>query len=239
MIITGASSGIGMATARLLARQGARVALAARSKNKLKSLSRELPHSLAVPTDMTRPAEIRQMVAKVRDHYGRIDILINNAGQGYDAPVENIRLKAFRHIFELDVVGPVIAMQRVIPIMRRQKQGLIMNISSGTALMFLPNMSPYSSLKRSIAAISLTAREELKEDGILVSVAYPYITLTDFEKNTITDLNEEGEWEEEEGGTFHPPDPAEHMARKILEGIQSGEAEIYAHEWMKHIQEGS
>lgn len=236
VIVTGASSGIGQAIARLLSQNGAKVALAARSKSKLRALSKELPDSLAVPVDMTKAVEIRRMVNLVRNHYGRIDVLINNAGQGYDAPVENIHLKNFRHIFELDVVGPVIAMQRVIPIMRKQKEGLIVNISSGTALMYLPNMSPYSSLKRAIASISLTAREELKKDGILVSVVYPYITLTDFEENTIKDLDEEGEWgDDEDDGPFHPPDSAEQIAQKVLEGIQSGEAEIYAHDWMKQM----
>lgn len=236
VIVTGASAGIGQATARLLSCNGAKVALVARSKSKLKALSKELPESLVVPADMTRAVEIRQMIDAVNDHYGKVDILINNAGRGYDAPVENIRLKNFRYIFELDVVGPVIAMQKVIPIMRKQKGGLIVNVSSGTALMYLPNMGPYSSLKRAIAAISLTAREELKEDGILVSVVYPYITLTDFEENTIKDLEEESDWGgDDHDGPFHPPDSPEHIAQKVLEGIQSGEAEIYAHDWMRHM----
>ncbi len=237
VIVTGASSGIGQATARLLSQNGAKIALVARTKNTLKALSKELPGSYAVPTDMTKVAEIRQMVDEVQDYYGRIDVLINNAGQGYDAPVENIRLKNFRHIFELDVVGPVVAMQKAIPIMRKQKEGLILNVSSGTALMYLPNMSPYSSLKRAIAAISLTAREELKNDGILVSVVYPYITQTDFEENTIKDLKEDREWQADgDEGPFHPPDSAEYIAQRILEGIQSGEAEIYAHDWMKNME---
>ena len=84
-------------------------------------------------------------------------------------------------------------MQQVIPIMRKQGGGTIINISSGTALMYLPNNGAYSSLKRALASISLTAREELKKDNIIVSVVYPYITLTNFEKNTIKDsIPEEG-----------------------------------------------
>ena len=234
VIITGASSGIGLATARLLSKNGARVALVARSKSKLRALSNELPDSLAVPTDMTKPVEIRKMIRRVKEHFGRIDILINNAGQGYDAPVEKIRLKTFRHIFNLDVVGPLIAMQKVIPIMQKQKAGMIVNVSSGTALMYLPNMSPYSSLKRALAGISLTAREELKEDGIVVSVVYPYITSTDFEANTISDVEEEADWEGDgDGGSYNPPDSAEYIAQKILDGIQNEEAEIFAHAWMK------
>jgi len=231
VIITGASAGIGLATARLLAGKGAKVVLVSRSKEKLEDISKDLEGSLAVPADMTKGVEIEEMIKKVKDHFGRIDILINNAGQGYDAPVEKINIDTLHHVFDLDVVGPVIAMQHVIPIMREQGGGTIMNISSGTALMCLPNMGAYSSLKRALVNISLTAREELKDDNIIVGVVYPYITLTDFEKNTIRDCVEEDEWEE--GDIPFKPDTAEYVAGKILEGIESGDAEVFAHDWMK------
>ncbi len=91
-------------------------------------------------------------------------------------------------------------MQKVIPIMQKQKAGMIVNVSSGTALMYLPNISPYSSLKRALVGISLTAREELKEEGIVVSVVYPYIISTDFEANTISDVEEEADWEGDDDG---------------------------------------
>lgn len=233
VIVTGASGGIGLATATLLAQKGAQVGLAARSEKKLRSLSRKLPHSLSIPTDMTKPGEIKAMIRQVREHYGRIDILVNNAGQGYDAPIDQTKIRTFRQIFELDVVGPLIAMQQVIPIMRQQKGGIIINVSSGTALMSLPNMGAYSSMKRALANISLTAREELQSDGIRVSVVYPYITLTDFEENTIK-AGEEEPWVEDGEGPFFPPDTAEFVAEKILEGIESGEPEIFAHDWMKN-----
>lgn len=232
-VVTGASGGIGLATAKLLAQNGARVGLAARSEGKLRSISRKLPHSLPIPTDMTKPSEIKEMVRMVKEHYGRIDILINNAGQGYDAPVDKTNIRTFRQIFELDLVGPLIAMQLVIPIMRERNGGSIVNVSSGTALMTLPNMGAYSSLKRALASLSLTAREELQADGIHVSVVYPYITLTDFEENTIKAVAEEP-WVEDGDGPFFPPDTAEFVAEKILEGIESGEAEIFAHDWMKN-----
>lgn len=232
-IITGASGGIGLATAKLLAQNGARVGLVARSEDRLRSISKKLPQSLPIPTDMTKPSEIKEMIRQVKEHYGRIDILINNAGQGYDAPIDKTNIRTFRQIFELDVVGPLIAMQQVIPIMRAQKGGSIVNVSSGTALMTLPNMGAYSSLKRSLASLSLTAREELLADGIRVSVVYPYITLTDFEENTIKAVKEEP-WMEDGDGPFFPPDTAEFVAEKILEGIESGEAEIFAHDWMKN-----
>ncbi len=166
--------------------------LVSRSKEKLEQLSAELPNSLAVPADMTRVYEIEGMVRKTMEHFGRIDVLINCAGQGYDAPVEKTNIDTFHRIFDLDVVGPLVAMQQVIPIMRKQGGGTIINVSSGTALMYLPYNGAYSGLKRALVNISLTAREELKEDNIVVSVVYPYMTLTDFEKNTIKDAVPQG-----------------------------------------------
>jgi short-subunit dehydrogenase len=223
-IVTGASSGIGYATAQLLSEKGAKLALVSRSKEKLE---------LVVPTDMSKPFEIKHMVSLIETHFGAIDALINCAGQGYDAPIEKTDLAIFQYIFDLDVVGPMVAMQQVIPIMKGQGGGTIVNISSGTALMYLPNNGVYSALKRALASISLTAREELESDGIVVSVVYPYITLTDFEKNTIKDPSLRQE--ESEGTLPFPPDTAEYMALKILEGVESGEAEIFAHDWMKKI----
>ena len=231
VIVTGASSGIGLATAKLLAKQGAKLALVSRSREKLEQLSAELPTSLAVPADMTRVYEIERMVRQTVEHFGRIEVLINCAGQGYDAPVEMTNVDTFRYVFDLDVVGPLVTMQQVIPIMRKQGGGAIINVSSGTALMYLPYNGAYSALKRALANISLTAREELKNDNIVVSVVYPYMTLTDFEKNTIKDAIPEGG--EQGGGPPFPADTAEYVAQKILEGIQSGEAEIFVHDWMK------
>ena len=231
VIVTGASSGIGLATARLLAQKGAKVALVSRSKDKLERLAAELPASFAVAADMTRVYEIESMVNRTVEHFGRIDVLINCAGQGYDAPVEKTNFDTFHRIFDLDVVGPLVAMEQVIPIMRKQGGGTIINVSSGTALMYLPYNGAYSALKRALAHMSLTAREELNKDNIVVSVLYPYITLTDFEKNTIKDAVPEREGQE--GSVPFPADTAEYVAQRILEGIESGEAEIFAHDWMK------
>ncbi len=225
-IVTGASSGIGLATASLLTQKGARVALVARSKEKLEELSRKLPNSFVVVTDMTKEKEIKEMVRRVKEHFGRIDILVNNAGQGYDALVEKIDLKTYRKVFDLDVAGPLIAMQEVIPIMRELGKGVIINISSGTALMALPGMAGYSSLKRALAGISLTAKEELRKDKISVGVVYPYITETDFEKNTI---KEDGDRD----GGMPEGDSAGYVAEKILDAIESERAETFAHDWMK------
>lgn len=229
-IVTGASSGIGEATARLLAKKGANVALAARSKGKLLKFSRELPDSFTIPTDMTNVSDIKNMVAQTKKHFGRIDILVNVAGRGYDAFTEFIELDKLREIFDLNFVGPLVAMQQVIPIMRREGGGAIVNISSGTALMALPSMGGYSSLKRAIVGLSLTAREELKKDHISVSVVYPLMTATNFEKNTMRS-GPPMEW----GGDGGMPeiDPPELVAEKILEAIEKGEAQVVPHDWVK------
>lgn len=236
-IVTGASSGIGQATAKLLSSQGAKVALVSRSKEKLEKLSATIPGSIAVSADMAKAFEIKRMVREVADRFGKIDILVNNAGVGYDALVEKIDLDTFHYIFDLDLVGPVVAMQQVIPIMKKQGGGTIVNVSSAVALMNLPNNGPYASVKRALSLLSLTAREELKNDNITVSVAYPYITLTNFERNTIRDVPVP-ESELEPHGPL-PPDTAEYAAQKIIEGIESEEAEIFAHEWIKQRAHGN
>jgi len=230
-IVTGASSGIGRATAQLLAKKGAHVALVSRSRDILQELSEKLPGSRAIPADMTKGTQIRRMVKDTFEYFGRIDILINNAGRGYDAPVGKIDIGTFRYIYDLNVIGPLTAMQQVIPIMKRQGGGTILNVSSGTALMDLPGMSPYASSKKALAGISFAAREELAGDHIVVSVIYPYITLTEFEKNTIRAIPVP-EDEIEPTGPY-PADSADFVAERIVAGILSGEAEIFSHDWMK------
>ncbi|MGA3111521.1 MAG: SDR family oxidoreductase [Candidatus Bathyarchaeia archaeon] len=233
-VVTGASGGIGLATAKLLATKGAKLALVARSKDKLEKLAQELPEAIAVPADMSKIDDIKSMIRKVHHHFGSLDILVNNAGQGYDTPVEKTDIEVFHHIFDLEVVGPLAAMKEAVPIMRRQGGGAIINVSSGTALMLLPDNGPYSGLKKALAHISLTARIELAQSKIVVSVVYPFITLTDFEKNTIKDPSlQEQEESPEAKEAFSKADKPEYAAQCILAAIESGEAEVYAHDWMK------
>jgi NADP-dependent 3-hydroxy acid dehydrogenase YdfG len=118
-IVTGASSGIGLSTAQLLSKTGAKVALVSRSKEKLEKISKDMPNSTAVAADMSKVFEIKRMVKEVTDRLGKIDILVNNAGVGYDALAEKIDIDTYHYIFDLDLVGPLVAMQQVIPIMRK------------------------------------------------------------------------------------------------------------------------
>jgi short-subunit dehydrogenase len=233
-IVTGASAGIGFATAKLLSSKGAKLALVARSKDKLEKLARELPNSVAVVADLSKVEDIKSMAKQAVEHFGHVDILVNNAGQGYDVLVERTNPETFRYLFDLDVVGPVAAISEVVPFMRKQGGGAIVNVSSGTVLMQLAEMGPYSALKAALAQLSLTAREELKEENISVSVVYPYITLTDFEKNTIKDPSVQEQEDTIEGQqAWAKADTAEYVAELIVMAVESGKAEVFAHDWMK------
>jgi short-subunit dehydrogenase len=237
IIITGASSGIGEATARLLTQKGAKVVLVARSETKLQKLSKILPGSLVISTDMTDVKQIQSLVVKVRKHFGRIDILINNAGIGYDASVEKTDLAKLQRVYDLDLKGPILAMQAVIPLMRSQGGGMIVNVSSATTLMYLPFMGGYSGIKRALNAVTLTARQELSKDKIIVSVVYPYMTKTDFEKNTLSE--HERVWDPENSGLDIPlPDPPELVAEKIAGLITSEVPEMMVHDWTPKMSAG-
>jgi NAD(P)-dependent dehydrogenase (short-subunit alcohol dehydrogenase family) len=223
IIVTGASGGIGLATARLLGLRGARVVLAARNENALRSAAAEIPGSLAVRTDMREAQSIRALVERTVEQFGRVDCLVNNAGQDFTAPVEAIDSGDFRSILELNLIGALQAMQAVIPIMRRQGSGSIVNVSSGTTKMILTGSAGYSSSKAALNHLSLVAREELAPDGIAVSLIYPYITETDLEKNAI------GADEHSTAGPplgIPPADPPEKVAEAILRLIESGDAEL-------------
>jgi short-subunit dehydrogenase len=230
-IVTGASSGIGLAAAKLLADKGAKVALVSRSKEKLQNLADQIPNSNAFAADMSKVFEVKAMVKQVAERFGKIDVLVNNAGVGYDATVEEMDVDTFHYIFDLDLVGPVVAMQQVVPFMKKQDGGAVINVSSAVALMTLPNNAPYASIKSALALVSKTANEELKPFNISVSVVYPYITLTNFEKNTIRQ-HPVPEKEMEPHGPF-PADNAEYVAQKILEGIENPQPEIFAHDWLR------
>ena len=227
-IITGASSGIGLATARLFAEKGAKVVLAARSKNILAKLEKELPGSLAVPTDLTKPTDLKNLIAKTLKKFGRIDILVSNAGRGMNSSVEKTDLKKYREIIELNTIAPLAVMQFVIPIMRKQKNGAIVNVSSMVSKMYIPGIAAYASTKYALNALSLTAREELKKDNIIISLVHPYITDTNFFKNVIRPKGVKGTTRasEEIEGSMPTADPPEKVAKRILQAVETDKAEI-------------
>lgn len=233
-IVTGASSGIGEATVKILSAHGAKVVLAARSKDKLDELSKTLKDSFSVPTDVKELSALKNLVKQTIEHFGRLDILVNNAGLGYDIAVEKIDPSLYTELFQINLLAPLILMQEAIPHMRQAGEGSIVNVSSGTSLMNIPNLAAYSSLKRALNGVSLTARSELEKDNIKVSIVYPYITNTNFGKNVMSGPRTESPQSTDE--VLPAGDPPELVAEKILEIIESGEAEILAHDWMRDIK---
>lgn len=222
VLVTGASAGIGKATALLFGREGARVALAARSVDAMNKIASELKDSFVVGIDLSKPKAAREMVRRTQEHYGRLDVLINNAGQGYHVPIELVDVDDFAAEMGLNVYAPLVAMQAAIPIMRQQGGGAIVNISSMVTKNVYPSLAPYAATKCALNMLSMTAREELKKDGIIVSLVRPSLTDTRFRFNTIKSRAEF----ESTLGSLPAGDPPEKVAAVILEAVKTGAAEL-------------
>jgi short-subunit dehydrogenase len=230
IIITGASSGIGLSTAIALAERGSKVALLARTKDALESLSAKLPDSFPIVADMTDFSAIRHAIKKIHEHYGRIDALVNNAGRSYAASVEEIEPHLFDEIFHLNVLGPIIAMQSVIPIMRAQGGGSIVSVNSGTAFMTVPQYSVYTASKRALLGFTQTARAELQKDHIIVSEVYPFITATNFGKTRMGNPTGGGPT-----ANYAAGDKPEFVAGLILQAIEEGQAQYFANDRIRQL----
>jgi short-subunit dehydrogenase len=224
VVITGASQGIGRATSRHLATRGALLVLAARTASELDALAGELPGSLPVPTDVRKSADVAELVDATLDKHGRIDILINLAGQTMFAPVEKIDIEHYRDLLDLNVVGYLRTMQAVIPIMRRQGAGMIVNVSSMVSTMHVPRLGGYASTKYAVNALTLTAREELRQAGIVVCLLRPKLVETDFGRNAA--MPEPDSLRDRSNASAPPMDTPEFVAEKIEELILSESAEL-------------
>jgi short-subunit dehydrogenase len=218
-IITGASEGIGRATARCFSEAGAKLVLVARSQEKLEELAKELR--------MRDPGAVKRMVDRVFEHFGRIDILVNNAGQSASGPVAAIDIAHFRQIMELNVYGALYAIQSVVPKMRLGGGGVILNFSSRVSKLRLPGLGTYAATKAALNALSVTARVELAEENIRVITVFPRTTATDFGKHAVGDMELRERQRARAASGGQPVDSPEHVAEKILEAAQTEPEEIY------------
>jgi NAD(P)-dependent dehydrogenase (short-subunit alcohol dehydrogenase family) len=225
-LVTGASSGIGLATAEELTARGARVALLARSSDALQELAERLPGSLPLVADVTDFEALRAAIANAYNHFGRIDGLVNNAGQGYGARLEEIDPELFEQVFRLNVLAPIVAMQTVLPLMRAAGEGAIVNVNSGTAFMTIPGYGVYSASKRALLGITQTARAELARDGVVISEVYPTLTATNFGANRVGTGPD---------ADYSFGDPPAHVAGLIAQAIEEGGAEYFANDYLRSL----
>jgi short-subunit dehydrogenase len=186
-IITGASSGIGQATARELAGQTVNVVLASRNRQKLEALALDLValpgRTLVVPTDVTDRLAVEALVRKTAEEFGGIDILVNNAGTGLFAPIAGGNADNMRRLFDVNFWGAVNCIQASVPYMQAERSGHIVNVASIAAKVSPPYMGIYSATKFALSAVSDALRSELAGSGIGVSTIYPGLTSTSFMEN--------------------------------------------------------
>lgn len=184
VIVTGASAGIGEATARRLARAGAKLVITARRQDRLDVLARELDPTganvLAVAGDITSDADRRKWADATLAKFGRIDGLVNNAGYGTRGPVEIVPVDLVRKNYETNLFSLIALTQLVIPTMRAQGGGCIVNIGSVAGRIARPLSSIYDSTKHALEAITDGLRGELKPFGIRVSLVRPGFITTEF-----------------------------------------------------------
>jgi short-subunit dehydrogenase len=183
VLITGGSEGIGAACVHAFRRRGARLALAARSEEKLKTAGG--PDALLLPGDLTQSDARQRAVERTLEHYGSIDILINNAGVGLYSPAWKAPIAEARKMFELNFFAALEMAQLVVPSMRRQGSGTIVNVSSIAGKMTLPWFTLYSASKYAVCSLTDGLRMELKRDGIHAMVVCPGYVSTNFQTHVL------------------------------------------------------
>jgi len=182
VIITGASSGIGAALARSMSREGVRVTLAARRIDRLKEVRQACSgENLIVKADILKEEDRRAIVQQTLDRWGRVDILINNAGIGIYGDFMEIAEGDWRKLFDINLFGTVFLTQAVLPTMQAQGQGLIINIASiGGLIAHSDKVTPYVACKHAVVGFSRGLAKDLADTGIRVLVVCPHLTATDF-----------------------------------------------------------
>ncbi len=183
VLITGASSGIGRATALEFAKEGAKTVLVSRSEEKLQQVADEIrgfnQNVLVIPTDVSSVEQVGSMVQKVIAEYGRVDILFNNAGSSYVGRIDEENfVENTKKMMDVDYFGTIYLTKEVLPIMKNQGSGHIMNMSSVVGRKAFPHFGGYSSAMHAISAFTDSLRQELAGTGINVSIIHPALTQT-------------------------------------------------------------
>jgi NAD(P)-dependent dehydrogenase (short-subunit alcohol dehydrogenase family) len=182
VLITGGSRGLGLALARRFAREGCRVAICARDEEELtrarEDLSKRGTHVFTVNCDVTRKSEVEAMIAEVTRHFGRIDIMVNNAGQIQVGPIESATVEDFEDAMNVMFWGMVYPTLTVLPEFLKRNSGHIVNITSIGGKVAIPHLLPYTSAKHAAAGFSEGLRNELSQSGVSVTTIAPGLMRT-------------------------------------------------------------
>src|SRR5882724_11954586 len=183
VVITGASSGIGEATALLLAERGAKVVLGARRLDRLEALIARLADAGAeaacARTDVRQRNDLSELVKLACDRYGKLDVLVNNAGIGPISPLDKLRVEDWEDMIDVNIKGVLFGIAAALPVFRAQGFGHFINTASTAAHRIVPNMAVYAGTKIAVRAISEGLRQEAG-DKLRVTVVSPGFTRTDF-----------------------------------------------------------
>jgi NAD(P)-dependent dehydrogenase (short-subunit alcohol dehydrogenase family) len=221
-VVTGASSGIGEATARELAARGASVVLASRAVDRLEALRRGISASgglaIAVETDVSDRNSVGAMVRSAVGEFGSLDVLVNNAGLGLSGRISEVRAEDLRHVFEVNTVGPLNCIQAALPHMG--EGGRIINVSSVVGKRAIPKVGAYCATKSALNALTDTLRVEVAARGISVTSVYPGTTRTAFRENSRRTKSEKRGWRP--GGVT-----PERVAHKIADAAEKGPRDVY------------
>ena len=183
-IVTGSSSGIGYETALILARNGFRTYATMRNLEKATAISdmakREKLQLYTIELDVTNEKSVNQAIKTIKSDAGRIDVLVNNAGYGLTGSLEDLSMNEIKAQYETNVFGLIRVTQEVLPIMREQKSGIIVNISSIGGKMAMPLSSPYIGTKFAVEGLSESIAYDLEPFGIKVVIIEPGAIKTNF-----------------------------------------------------------
>jgi len=177
VVITGASSGVGEATARLLSSQGAMVVLGARRTERIQALADEFTSAgtkaLAIPTDVTKVEQVKNLVDSAVQAFGRVDVILNNAGVMPLSPMERLKVEDWDRMIDVNLKGVLYGIAAVLPHMKAQKSGHIINTSSVAGHKVRPGNAVYAATKSAVRFISEGLRQELKPYNIRATVLSP------------------------------------------------------------------
>ena len=177
VVITGASSGLGEATARLLSAQGATVVLGARRVDRLQTLVDELTagggKALALATDVTQAAQVKTLVDAAVQTFGRVDVMVNNAGLMPHSPLERLKISDWDQMIDVNLKGVLYGIAAALPYMQAQKAGHIINVSSVAGHKVRPGSAVYAATKHAVLALSEGLRQEVKPYNIRTTVVSP------------------------------------------------------------------